>query len=148
MIPLGLLGSLLSPVHIPAWRTGAVFAVTLVVGSAMLFLARSLERGRAWARTVGMAVLATFTATIGLFAFTVARSEDAGDAAGYAVLSGLVVGDSRWRDVSDSPHVGPPRTFHRSAITRRKRFRRGSDCEEDRTLRAVLVGMLREDERH
>jgi hypothetical protein len=39
-----------------------------------------------------MAVLATFTATIGLFAFTVARSEDAGDAAGYAVLSGLVVG--------------------------------------------------------
>ena len=92
MIPLGLLTSLLSPVHIPAWRTGAVFAVALVVGSAMLFLARSLERARAWARPIGIAVLATFTATIGLFAFTVASSEDAGDGAGYAVLSGLAVG--------------------------------------------------------
>ena len=92
MIPLGLLGSLLSPVHVPAWRAGAVFAVALVVGSAMLFLARSLERARAWARPIGIAVLATFTATIGLFAFTVASSEDAGDAAGYAVLSGLAVG--------------------------------------------------------
>jgi heme/copper-type cytochrome/quinol oxidase subunit 4 len=92
MIPLSLLTSLLSPVHIPAWRTGAVVAVALVVGPAMLFLARSLERGRAWARPVGIAVLATFTVAIGLFAFMVATSEDAGDGAGYAVLFGLVVG--------------------------------------------------------
>jgi heme/copper-type cytochrome/quinol oxidase subunit 4 len=92
MIPLSLLTGLLSPVHIPAWRTGAVIAVALVVGPAMLVLARSLERGRAWARPVGIAVLATFTVAIGLFAFMVATSEDAGDGAGYAVLFGPVVG--------------------------------------------------------
>jgi hypothetical protein len=92
MIPLSLLTSLLSPVYVPAWRTGAVIAVALVVGSAMLFLARSLERGRAWARPVGIAVLATFTAGIGLLAFMVARSEDASEAAGYAVLAGLELG--------------------------------------------------------
>jgi hypothetical protein len=92
MIPLSLLTSLLSPVHIPAWRTGAVIAVALVVGPAMLVLARSLERGRACARPVGIAVLATFTVAIGLFAFMVATSEEAGDGAGYAVLFGPVVG--------------------------------------------------------
>jgi hypothetical protein len=69
-----------------------VIAVALVVGSAMLFLARSLERGRAWARPVGIAVLATFTAAIGLFASMVARSEDASEAASYTVLAGLAVG--------------------------------------------------------
>jgi hypothetical protein len=92
MIPMALLTSLVSPVDVPAWRTGAVFAGPLVVGSAMLFLARSLEQGRAWARPVGIGVLAMFTVTIGLFALMVAGSDDAGHGAGYAVLAGLAIG--------------------------------------------------------
>jgi hypothetical protein len=92
MIPLGLLGSLLSPMHIPAWRTGALLAGALVVGSAMLLLARSLRQGRVWARPVGFAVLAAWTLAIGVFVFMVAQSEDAAHGAVYVVLGGLVVG--------------------------------------------------------
>jgi hypothetical protein len=92
MIPLGLLGSLLSPMDIPAWRTGAVLAAALVVGAGMLFLARSLERGRAWARPVGIAVLAGCTVVVGLFTFMVATSPDAGEGAGYSLLAGPAVG--------------------------------------------------------
>jgi hypothetical protein len=43
--------------------------------------------------------------------------------------------------------VGPQRTFHRSAITRRKRFRRESDSEEDKAARAVEFGLLAKMER-
>ena len=73
-------------------------------------------------------------------------------------------GDSRWRDVSDLRRVGPQRTFDRSRIARHEakparleavaETTSGTrafaelliDCEEDRTLRAVLVGILREGE--
>ena len=92
VIPLGLLTSLVSPIDIPAWRTGAVLAGAVLVGAAMLSLARSLRRGRAWARPVGIAVLAACTLAIGLFTFMVATSPDAGDGAGYALLGGLQVG--------------------------------------------------------
>jgi hypothetical protein len=92
MIPVGLLSSLLSPLDIPAWRTGAVIAGALVVGAGMLSLARSLPRGRAWARPVGIAVLAACTVATGLFTFIVVTSPDAGDGAGYALLGGLAVG--------------------------------------------------------
>jgi len=92
MIPLGLLSSLVSPMDIPPWRTGAVLAGALVVGAGMLSLARFLRRGSGWARPVGIAVLAACTLAIGLFTFTVATSPDAGDGAGYALLGGLQVG--------------------------------------------------------
>ena len=92
MIPLGLLSSLVSPIDIPPWRTGAVLAGALVVGAGMLSLARFLRRGSGWARPVGIAVLAACTLAIGLFTFMVATSPDAGDGAGYALLGGLQVG--------------------------------------------------------
>jgi hypothetical protein len=91
-IPFGLLGGLLSSMDIPAWRMGAVLAGALVVGAGMLFLARSLRRGRAWARPVGIAVLGAWTVAIGLFMFLVATSPDAGHGAGYVLLGGLAVG--------------------------------------------------------
>jgi hypothetical protein len=92
MIPLGLLGSLVSPMDIPPWRTGAVLAGALVVGAGMLSLARFLRRGSGWARPVGIAVLAACTLAIGLFTFMVAKSPDAGHGAGYVLLGGLQVG--------------------------------------------------------
>ena len=92
MIPLGLLTSLVSPVHTPAWRTAALFAGAGLVGAAMLSLARSLRQGRAWARPVGMVVLAACTLAIGLFTFMVITSPDAGDGAGYTLLGGLQFG--------------------------------------------------------
>jgi hypothetical protein len=92
MIPLGILGSLMSPLDIPAWRTGTVLAGAVLVGAAMLSLARSLRQGRRWARPVGIAVLAACTLTIALFTFMVAMSADAGDGAGYALLGGPAVG--------------------------------------------------------
>jgi hypothetical protein len=92
MIPFGVLGSLLSPIDTPAWRTGAVVAGALVVGAGMLSLARSLRRGSGWARPVGIAVLAAWTLAIGLFTFMVVTSPDAGHGAGYVLLGGLQVG--------------------------------------------------------
>jgi hypothetical protein len=165
MIPLGLLGSLLSPMDIPAWRTGAVLAAALVVGAGMLFLARSLERGRAWARPVGIAVLAGCTVAVGLFTFMVATSPDAGEGAG---LRAACRTGRRWIHVGgmyrtcDAGVRGRLSIAHRSHVMRRdepstKRSRDHLkdravtdlliDCEEDRTLPPVLVGMLREMER-
>jgi hypothetical protein len=92
IIPLGLLTSLVSPMDVPPWRTGAVLAGALVVGAGMLYLARFLRRGSGWARPVGIAVLAACTLAIGLFTFMVATSPGAGDGAGYALLGGLQVG--------------------------------------------------------
>jgi hypothetical protein len=92
MIPFGVLGSLLSAIDTPAWRTGAVVAGALVVGAGMLSLARSLRRGSGWARPVGIAVLAAWTLAIGLFTFMVVTSPDAGHGAGYTLLGGLQVG--------------------------------------------------------
>lgn len=92
IVPLGLLGSLVSPTDIPEWRTGAVLAGALVVGAGMLSLARSLERRHAWARPVGIAVLAASTMAIGVFAFMVVTSPDAGHGAVYVLLGGLQVG--------------------------------------------------------
>lgn len=92
MIPLGLLGSLLSPMDLQAWRTGALLAGALVVGAGMLLLARSLRQGRVWARPVGLAVLAAWTLATGLFVFMVAQSEEADHGAVYVVLGGLAIG--------------------------------------------------------
>jgi hypothetical protein len=162
MIPLGLLGSLLSPMDIPPWRTGAVLAGALVVGAGMLSLARFLRRGSGWARRVGIAVLAACTLAIGLFTFMVATSPDAGHGAGYVLLGGLQVGGFTLAGCIGLATRGSAADFDRSRIARHEakparldavaETTSGTrtfaelliDCEEDRTLRAVLVGMLRE----
>ena len=92
VIPLGLLGSFLSPMDIPAWRTAAVPSSALVVGAGMLSLARFLEQRHAWARPVGITVLAACTVAIGLFTFMLVTSPDASHGAGYVLLGGLSFG--------------------------------------------------------
>jgi hypothetical protein len=92
VLPFGLLGLLLGPSAVPLWREAVVFAGSIVVGSAMLVMARSLSRRRRWARSVAIVVLATWTLAIGAFSLSVARSEEAGHGAGYVILGGFQLG--------------------------------------------------------
>jgi len=91
MVPLELLGMLVSPVDVPVWREAVVFVGALVAGSAMLAMARSLRVRRPWARPVAIVVLATWTLVIGAFSFSVLRSDE-GHGAVYVLLGGLQLG--------------------------------------------------------
>ena len=90
MVPLGLLGMLVSPVDVPIWREAVVDLGAVLVGSAMLAMARSMRVRRPWARPVAIVVLATWTLVIGAFSFSVLRSD--GHGAGYVILGGLGLG--------------------------------------------------------
>jgi len=92
VVPFGLLGLLLGPSAVPLWREAVVFTGSIVVGSAMLVMARSLSRRRRWARPVAIVVLATWTLAIGAFSLSMGRSEEAGHSAGYVILGGLQLG--------------------------------------------------------
>jgi hypothetical protein len=91
MVPLALLSMLVSPVDVPVWREAVVELGAVLVGSAMLAMARSLRVRRHWARPVAIVVLATWTLVIGAFIFSVFRSDE-GDGAVYVLLGGLQLG--------------------------------------------------------
>jgi len=91
MVPLGLLGMLVSPVDVPVWREALVFVGAVLVGLAMLAIVRSLRMRRPWARPVAIVVLATWTFVIGAFIFSVFRSDE-GHGAVYVLLGGLQLG--------------------------------------------------------
>jgi hypothetical protein len=57
MVPLGLLGMLVSPVDVPVWREAVVDLGAVLVGSAMLAMARSVRVRRPWARPVAIVIL-------------------------------------------------------------------------------------------
>jgi 4-amino-4-deoxy-L-arabinose transferase-like glycosyltransferase len=91
MVPLGLLGKLVSPVDVPVWREAVVFVGAVLVGLAMFAMAGSLRVRRPWARPVTIVVLATWTLVIGAFIFAVFRSDE-GHGAVYVLLGGLQLG--------------------------------------------------------
>ena len=93
MLPMAVVTELISPVPVAAWREVELFVSALLVGTAMLVLARALRRRRGWARPVGMLVLMVWTLACGGLVFLALRMDDPGvDASGYMAMSGSFIG--------------------------------------------------------